>query len=145
MFQKYYVVLNTAYCKTTRSIKIFDGKHLSDRNLLWIQAKATPMEQLLQSGNCFVFLQVKKIEKITLMQGACAWAVPWLTETFIGKGRGLTLISNLRLMVNTPFYGWAATNSRVGKGISAQAPHRTVLESLPSHGSSHSVEKELTT
>lgn len=85
MFQKYYVVLNTAYCKTTRSIKIFDGKHLSDRNLLWIQAKATPMEQLLQSGNCFVFLQVKKIEKITLMQGACAWAVPWLTETFIGN------------------------------------------------------------
>ena len=34
---------------------------------------------------------------------------------------------------------------RVGKGISAQAPHGTVLESLPSHGSSHSVNKELST
>ena len=30
-------------------------------------------------------------------------------------------------------------NSRVGKGISAQASHRTVLETLTSHGSSHSV------
>jgi hypothetical protein len=29
--------------------------------------------------------------------------------------------------------------SRVGKGISAQASHRTVLETLTSHGSSHSV------
>ena len=29
--------------------------------------------------------------------------------------RGLTLISNLRLMVNTPFYGWAATNTNKGK------------------------------
>ena len=29
-------------------------------------------------------------------------------------------------------------NSRVGKGISAQASHRTVLEILTSHGSSHS-------
>ena len=28
-------------------------------------------------------------------------------------------------------------NGRVGKGISAPAAHRTVLESLPSHGSSH--------
>ncbi len=108
MFQKYYVVLNTAYCKTTRSIKIFDGKHLSDRNLLWIQAKATPMEQLLQSGNCFVFLQVKKIEKITLMQGACAWAVPWLTETFIGKGSGWFFLATLRLQVTTPFNGAAS-------------------------------------
>jgi len=36
-------------------------------------------------------------------------------------------------------------SGRVGKGISARASHRTVLESLPSHGSSHSVEKELTT
>ena len=98
MFQKYYVVLNTAYCKTTRSIKIFDGKHLSDRNLLWIQAKATPMEQLLQSGNCFVFLQVKKIEKITLMQGACAWAVPacgtdrfsFVGIVWLAKGTGVS-------------------------------------------------------
>ena len=38
---------------------------------------------------------------------------------------------------------WAASfrgdESRVGKGISAQAPHRTVLETLTSHGSSHSI------
>ncbi len=34
--------------------------------------------------------------------------------------------------------------SRVGKGISAQAFHRIVLETLTSHGSSHSADKELT-
>ena len=32
----------------------------------------------------------------------------------------------------------AAPNSRVGKGISAQASHRTVRDSLPSYGSCHS-------
>ncbi|MCW3107173.1 MAG: hypothetical protein JWQ09_1679 [Segetibacter sp.] len=41
--------------------------------------------------------------------------------------------------------GTAARNSRVGKGISAQAPHRTVLETLTSHGSSHSVIEKSTT
>ena len=39
----------------------------------------------------------------------------------------------------------AGDNSRVGKGISAQAPHRTVLETLTSHGSSHSVIEKSTT
>jgi ABC-type histidine transport system ATPase subunit len=34
---------------------------------------------------------------------------------------------------------------RVGKGISAQASHRTVLEILTSHGSSQSVVEESTT
>ena len=32
-------------------------------------------------------------------------------------------------------YGWLVEKSRVGKSISSQASHRTVLESLPSHGS----------
>jgi len=34
---------------------------------------------------------------------------------------------------------FVSLNSRVGKGISAQAAHGTVLESLPSHGSCYSV------
>ena len=37
-----------------------------------------------------------------------------------------------------------STSGRVDKGISAQVSHRTVLESLPSHGSSHSMAKDLT-
>jgi len=36
--------------------------------------------------------------------------------------------------LNEPLY---TRPGRVGKGISAQASHRTVLDSLPSHGSCH--------
>ena len=35
--------------------------------------------------------------------------------------------------------GWYSLLGRVGKGISAQASHKTVLEILTSHGFSHSV------
>ena len=55
------------------------------------------------------------------------------------------IFTNGLIDLNNQTLTLSQTGSRVGKGISAQASHRTVLETLTSHGSSHSVIEKSTT
>ena len=72
------------------------------------------------------WLQHHEVVYILLLQG-------------VYEGPSLISFKASKRIINS-FHSW---NSRVGKGISAQAPHKTVLETLTSHGFSHCSIKRL--
>ena len=59
-------------------------------------------------------------------------------SSFIKPGRWIFIIFLLNVVDHPAMLQALTGKGRVGKGISAQASHRTVLEILTSHGSSHS-------
>jgi L-rhamnose isomerase/sugar isomerase len=83
----------------------------------------------------------EKIEDIGLLHklnnssGAISLHIPWDIPSNANNIKALAAQNGLRFdaMNSNTFQG------RVGKGISAQASHKTVLEILTSHGFSHSV------